>query len=218
MDPIPSPVSLYAGRHVVLPLCGGNVDTPVLGRVLERGMAADGRLVKFEVGCEYACACMRQSTVGGECLRARRPDLAPRLTPSQAVVSDRPGGIASLTKLLAECRVSIKDIYHERAWSQDDIATVRVRCIVESADRAAAQAMITRLQAAGYEVRVAGVAWRRYVCAWRYAHAQHLPPPPPSQVDVLSKLDANAGTTPATITGTPSKDGLDSRSASGAPL
>jgi hypothetical protein len=53
-----------AGRRVVLPLCGGNVDTPVLGRVLERGMAADGRLVKFE-----------------------------------AVVSDRPGGIAGLTKV-----------------------------------------------------------------------------------------------------------------------
>ena len=53
-----------AGKKVVLPLCGGNVDTPVLGRVLERGMAADGRLVKFE-----------------------------------AVVSDRPGGIAGLTKV-----------------------------------------------------------------------------------------------------------------------
>lgn len=58
-----------AGRRVVLPLCGGNVDTPVLGRVLERGMAADGRLVKFE-----------------------------------AVVSDRPGGIAGLTKARATMR------------------------------------------------------------------------------------------------------------------
>lgn len=35
------------GKRVVLPLCGGNIDTPVLGRVIERGLAADGRLVRF---------------------------------------------------------------------------------------------------------------------------------------------------------------------------
>jgi threonine dehydratase len=52
------------GKKVVIPLCGGNVDTPVLGRVLERGLAADGRLVRFTTA-----------------------------------VSDRPGGIASLTKV-----------------------------------------------------------------------------------------------------------------------
>ena len=28
-------------------LCGGNIDTTVLGRSLERGLAADGRLVRF---------------------------------------------------------------------------------------------------------------------------------------------------------------------------
>jgi len=35
--------------RVVLPLCGGNIDTTVLGRCLERGLAADGRLVRFTV-------------------------------------------------------------------------------------------------------------------------------------------------------------------------
>ena len=28
-------------------LCGGNIDTSVLGRVIDRGLAADGRLVRF---------------------------------------------------------------------------------------------------------------------------------------------------------------------------
>ncbi|CAM1325313.1 Uncharacterised protein g8914 [Pycnogonum litorale] len=37
------------GKRVVIPLCGGNIDTTVLGRCLERGLAADGRLVKFAV-------------------------------------------------------------------------------------------------------------------------------------------------------------------------
>lgn len=36
-----------AGKNVVLPLCGGNIDTNILGRVLERGLASDGRLCQF---------------------------------------------------------------------------------------------------------------------------------------------------------------------------
>ena len=35
------------GKNVVLPLCGGNIDTPILGRVLERGLVSDGRLCRF---------------------------------------------------------------------------------------------------------------------------------------------------------------------------
>ncbi len=35
------------GRNVVLPLCGGNIDTTTLGRVLERGLAHDGRLCRI---------------------------------------------------------------------------------------------------------------------------------------------------------------------------
>lgn len=37
------------GKRVVFPLCGGNIDTMVLGRVIDRGLAADGRLVRFTV-------------------------------------------------------------------------------------------------------------------------------------------------------------------------
>jgi threonine dehydratase len=36
-----------AGKRVVLPLCGGNIDSTVLGRVIEHGLAADGRLCRF---------------------------------------------------------------------------------------------------------------------------------------------------------------------------
>merc|ERR1712029_771364 len=37
------------GMKVVIPLCGGYIDTTILGRCLDRGLAADGRLVKFGV-------------------------------------------------------------------------------------------------------------------------------------------------------------------------
>lgn len=35
------------GKRVVLPLCGGNIDSTMLGRVIEHGLAADGRLCRF---------------------------------------------------------------------------------------------------------------------------------------------------------------------------
>lgn len=61
---------MFVSFRVVFPLCGGNIDSTVLGRVIERGLAADGRLVRFS-----------------------------------AVVSDRPGGLSELTKMLSDLRV-----------------------------------------------------------------------------------------------------------------
>lgn len=77
---------------MVLILSGGNIDTSILGRCLERGMAADQRLVKVKV-----------------------------------TISDRPAGIAELTKLISSIGVSIKDIFHSRAWVTQDVFSVQVR-------------------------------------------------------------------------------------------
>ncbi|KAK7793991.1 hypothetical protein R5R35_003955 [Gryllus longicercus] len=87
------------GKRVVLLLCGGNIDTTILGRCLERGLAADGRLMKFKV-----------------------------------TVSDRPGGIAELCRLMSSIGVSIKDIVHERAWIKSDIFSVEVKVVCETRD------------------------------------------------------------------------------------
>lgn len=35
--------------RVVLLLCGGNIDTTTFGRCLERGLASEGRLLRFEL-------------------------------------------------------------------------------------------------------------------------------------------------------------------------
>lgn len=43
----PLDVPALKGKKVVIPLCGGNIDVPVLGRVIDRGLAADQRLVRF---------------------------------------------------------------------------------------------------------------------------------------------------------------------------
>jgi len=85
------------GKNVVVALCGGNIDSTVLGRVIDRGLAADGRLVRFV-----------------------------------STVSDRPGGIAELTRKLSEMGASIKDIYHERAWLATSVEHVQVKCVIET--------------------------------------------------------------------------------------
>lgn len=77
--------------RIVCILTGGNIDTTVLGRCLERGLAVDGRLLKIDV-----------------------------------TVSDRPGGIAELTKLIYSIGASVKDLIHERAWVTCDVFSVTV--------------------------------------------------------------------------------------------
>lgn len=88
-----------SGKKVVVILCGGNIDTTCLGRVIERGLAADGRLVRFVV-----------------------------------TVSDRPGGITELARTISKMGISLKDMYHERAWIKSDIFSVQVKCVVETRD------------------------------------------------------------------------------------
>jgi len=105
------------GRKVVLPLCGGNIDTNVLSRVLERGLASDGRLC--------------------------------RLT---ATISDRPGGLARFTALIAEEGASVMEIHHDRAFASADVSTVTVHCIIETRDAEHIASLRRRLQNEGFQV------------------------------------------------------------------
>ncbi|KAF2881483.1 hypothetical protein ILUMI_24681 [Ignelater luminosus] len=101
----------YKGKNVVLILSGGNIDTSILGRCMERGLAADQRLVKIIV-----------------------------------TISDRPAGIAELTKLIASIGVSIKDVFHSRAWVTQDVFSVQVTVICETQDAKHAEELKSVLQ------------------------------------------------------------------------
>jgi threonine dehydratase len=103
-----------AGKRVVLPFCGGNIDPGVLNRVIERGLVADGRLFRFI-----------------------------------ATISDRPGGLASLTKVIAGTGASVKEITHDRAFCAADVSAVQVGCVVETRDRAHIEALKRALDEAG---------------------------------------------------------------------
>jgi threonine dehydratase len=58
-----------------------------------------------------------------------------RLARLVATISDRPGGLAHLTSLIAECGASIQQITHDRVFSGPDVSSVRVVCDVETHDR-----------------------------------------------------------------------------------
>jgi threonine dehydratase len=106
-----------AGRRVVLLLCGGNIDLTILDRVIDHGLATDGRRW--------------------------------RLTTQ---VSDRPGGIARLTAVIAAAGASVREIVHDRTFSGPDVFSTAVEVTVETADRDHAVALFGQLEAAGFTV------------------------------------------------------------------
>ncbi|HVW01011.1 MAG TPA: threonine ammonia-lyase [Planctomycetaceae bacterium] len=69
-----------------------------------------------------------------------------RLCRFTAVISDRPGGLAKLARLIAEVGASVKEITHERAFGSADVSAVTVVCTVETRDRAHIEELYSRLQ------------------------------------------------------------------------
>jgi threonine dehydratase len=89
-----------AGRRVVMLLTGGNIDPLAHSRVIERGLAADGRIYRFD-----------------------------------ALISDRTGGLAHLSGVLAAAGANVTEIVHNRTFAGPDLSRVHVLCTVETRDR-----------------------------------------------------------------------------------
>ena len=105
-----------AGKTVVLCLCGGNIDLPILSRLIETVLVCDGRLTRFT-----------------------------------ATISDRPGGLARLTQLIADCGASVHEITHDRAFAGPNMTAVNVLCTVETRDHQHVAELFHTLKAAGIE-------------------------------------------------------------------
>src|SRR5258706_10583679 len=73
-----------------------------------------------------------------------------RLTRFTAMISDRPGGLAELCRVIAGTGASIKDIAHDRAFSGPDVSAVRAVCTVETRDRAHIGALRRALKRSGF--------------------------------------------------------------------
>lgn len=105
------------GKRVVLVLCGGNIDPAVLDRVIDFGLVADGRIVRFS-----------------------------------AEISDRPGGLAAFTEVIAAAGAGVKQIVHERLFTSADVSKVTVVCTLETRDIDHADSVLHALRQAGFEV------------------------------------------------------------------
>jgi threonine dehydratase len=105
------------GRRVVLLLTGGNIDPLAHSRVIERGLAADGRIYRFD-----------------------------------ALILDRPGGLAHLSGVLASAEANVTEIVHNRTFAGPDLSRVHVLCTVETRDRAHIAEIQTRLAQNGVEL------------------------------------------------------------------
>jgi len=73
-----------------------------------------------------------------------------RLSRFMAMISDRPGGLAELSRVIAGAGASIKEVEHDRAFSGSDVSAVRVVCTVETRDRAHIGALHRALKKAGF--------------------------------------------------------------------
>ena len=105
------------GKKVVLLLTGGNIDPLAHSRVIERGLAADGRIYRFDV-----------------------------------LLTDRPGGLAHLSAVLAAAGANVTEIVHNRTFAGPDLSRVRVLCTVETRDRAHIAEIQQRLAENGVEL------------------------------------------------------------------
>ncbi|MDI1248840.1 MAG: threonine ammonia-lyase [Lacunisphaera sp.] len=78
-----------------------------------------------------------------------------RLTRFTAVISDRPGGLAELSRVVAACGASIKDIDPDRAFSGPDVSAVNAVCTVETRDHAHIRELHRALRKHGFPILVA---------------------------------------------------------------
>ncbi len=78
-----------------------------------------------------------------------------RLAQFTAQISDRPGGLAELTRVIAASGASIKDIAHDRAFSGPDVSAVNAVCTVETRDHAHIRELHRALKGHGFPVAVA---------------------------------------------------------------
>jgi threonine dehydratase len=76
-----------------------------------------------------------------------------RLTRFTTTISDRPGGLAELCRVIAASGASIKDIAHDRAFSGPDVSAVHAVCTVETKDRAHIAALRRALRKHGFAVQ-----------------------------------------------------------------
>jgi threonine dehydratase len=96
------------GQRIGTILCGGNIDTPMLGRIINRGLAADGRICQFRAHIS--------DRPGGLAAFART--LADEGVNVLEISHDRVFGGDEISSVSVECRVETRDREHSETLQQ----------------------------------------------------------------------------------------------------
>jgi threonine dehydratase len=111
-------IQVRRGENIVMILSGGNIDLNLAGRIVDRGLVADGRLVRLTV-----------------------------------TVSDRPGSLALLTRLVAEAGGNVLEVAHARAFADISVRDVEIVMLLETRGREHVAAIMALLAQHGVAVR-----------------------------------------------------------------
>lgn len=102
---------------VVAVLSGGNVDSMLLGHLVDHGLSVAGRFLRLRI-----------------------------------IVPDRPGGLAEVTKAVADLGLNVVDVDHHRTGAGVGIQQVEVAMTVETRDGDHGEDVLRDLRAAGFDV------------------------------------------------------------------
>jgi threonine dehydratase len=111
-------IQVRRGEKIVMILSGGNIDLNLAGRIVDRGLVADGRLVRLTV-----------------------------------TVSDRPGSLALLTRLVAEAGANVLEVAHARAFADISVRDVEIVMLLETRGSEDVTAIMKLLNEHGIAVR-----------------------------------------------------------------
>ncbi len=75
-----------------------------------------------------------------------------RLCRFRVTISDRPGGLVALSKVIADQGASVRDIAHDRMFSGPDVSAAHAVCTVDTKDHTHIRALYRALKKAGFPV------------------------------------------------------------------
>ena len=106
--------SLRDQKTVAL-VCGGNIDVSLLARIIQRGLAKDGRLVRLQIH-----------------------------------LSDRPGALHQLTRLLTVHQANIVELHHDRTYYGVNLGDTMIDITLEARGEEQIQQILHALRQEGY--------------------------------------------------------------------
>jgi len=108
--------TLLAGKKTAALVCGGNIDVSLLAKIIERGLAKDGRRLRLRIH-----------------------------------LTDRPGALHQLTKVIADLRANIVETQYDRTYYGVNLGDTAIDLSMETRGQEHIQQILDELTAAEYK-------------------------------------------------------------------